>query len=209
MKATHSALAIGLMAAFGLTFPQHASAASITWTGLNGFWENGANWSGGIAPTAADQATTAAGVVISSEATNSAQELFNNANVNVAKDSLTVGGTIENNKNTTNASLMTSLGGTASANRILNYGGVVVSDGLGSTLTTVACAPRTVAYSMPTASITSACLTQSPRATSTSIPCSTVPVPRQRPRAPVAPSPSPARSAMKSALRLSPASTGS
>lgn len=135
MRANHSALAIGLMATFGLALPQHASAASITWTGLNGFWENGANWSGASAPTAADQATTAAGVVISSEAVNSAQELFNNAKLNVAKNSLTIGGTIENNKNNSDASLMTSLGGTAQANRILNYGGVVVSDGLGSTLT--------------------------------------------------------------------------
>jgi hypothetical protein len=122
--------------AIAMAFSTPTLAASIDWISGSGFWENGTNWSSGIAPGPADFATTSAGVDISSEAANTALELFNHARLNVAADMLAVGGTIENNKNNTSASVMTSSGGDAIANRLLNFGGgVVVSDGAGSTLT--------------------------------------------------------------------------
>ncbi|MFO1436431.1 MAG: hypothetical protein U1F34_08850 [Gammaproteobacteria bacterium] len=123
-----------LAIAIGLAFSGPTHAATVTWTAGNGFWENSANWDVGV-PTASDLAVTKAGVVISSEANNTAKELQNNAQLNVAKNTLSVGGTIVNNQSNTSASVMTSAGGNAIADRLLNYGGVVVSTDANSLLT--------------------------------------------------------------------------
>ena len=85
-----------LAAAISAALAGNAAAAPITWASGDGAWEDPLNWSGGVAPSAADFVEIAyTGAVSSGAPANAALELVSHAALTVGGGQLSVVGTVD------------------------------------------------------------------------------------------------------------------
>ena len=122
-----NAAAPALIAAALLSFSLSAAGA-VSWIGGDGAWEDGAHWSGGVEPTAADDVSIShAGVVSSTDSLNEALSLTSDTSLLISSGVLDVMAVL------TNLAAITADGGRLETNTLVNEGtgGVTVTGATG------------------------------------------------------------------------------